>query len=272
MTRKGKRVLGRSLLILGLLLIGIFDLSLISRAVSVQELPFSEALRFAYGKTPSFVRILTWAGPVLFLSGLVLVVVNREEPWLSRRNRKRKRALKAVANMTDPDLLRSIRKNAVLAEVRDAAAARHQALLLALLDSGDAAVIQRELNRIIPYGMDGNSQEFLAEAAKKRPSLVLEFWPQLQEWAHEDSIGHNDTPAGVHADHTQYYDYYRYRDGRTVPNRNGRKTHTDQRAAYGDCHDDSHTDAQFHTDAPHADRIQRFRPVMPEETEAGKDS
>ena len=59
---------------------------------------------------------------------------------------------------------------------------------------------------------------------------------------------------------TDYYDYFRYPDGRTVANRNGRKRHTDARGSYSDCHEDRHQDHTSHTDKANPEKIERFRP------------
>ena len=153
-------------------------------------------------------------------------------------------------------------------EIRKAAEERRKAVLQELLDSGSDEDIRREVGDVVSSGMyDPVKTEFLAEAAKKHPAIIKEFWPRLQSWAHSDSKSHTDKPGGFHTDRTEYYDYIRYPDGRTVANKKGRQRHTDSRGSYSDCHDDRHQDSSTHIDNPHDAKIARFKPYIPDETD-----
>ena len=197
------------------------------------------------------------------IAGLVLVLVNRKrvEPWQTSRKSRVGSVRKKIQSMTDTGQLAQIQRQAPLMEVREAAAARRKELIMALLEQDDLEVIRKEVSDVVQSGMyDKDRTEFLAAAAKKYPQIVREFWPRLQSWAHTDSKSHSDKPGGFHTDRTDYYDYFRYPDGRTVANRNGRKRHTDARGSYSDCHEDRHQDHTSHTDKANREKIERFRP------------
>jgi|GEM_PF-6392172 len=89
---------------------------------------------------------------------------------------------------------------------------------------------------------------FLQEAAVLYPDILRTVWPKMLKAIHDDSNSHADKPSGFHTDSTRYYDYYKYPDGKVVPNRNGRRQHTDTRSSYSDCHGDAHEDNNTHTD------------------------
>lgn len=197
------------------------------------------------------------------IAGLVLILVNRKrvEPWQTSKKSRAGSVRKKIQSMTDTGLLAQIQRQAPLMEVREAAAARRKELIMALLEQDDLDAIRREVSYVVQSGMyDKDRTEFLAAAAKKYPEIVREFWPRLQSWAHTDSKSHSDKPGGFHTDRTDYYDYFRYPDGRTVANRNGRKRHTDARGSYSDCHEDRHQDHTSHTDKANPEKIERFRP------------
>ena len=218
----------------------------------------------------SYVPVLA-VGVVMLLAGIVLILANRQrvEFWRTQKRSRIKSVGKKIAAMTDTAKLDEIARCAPLREVKDAAAARRRGMLQALLDSGsDPAALREAVRRAVEYDLyKKDSQDFLAEAAKKYPEIVREFWPKLESWAHADSRSHEDQKPGFHTDRTDYYDYFRYPDGRTRPNLNGRKRHTDTRGGYSDCHEDHHKDVNTHTDRANADKIARFKPWIREDAD-----
>ena len=206
-------------------------------------------------------RLIVSVGAVI--AGLVLVLANRKrlEPWQTNKKSRVPFVQKKIQSMTDTGKLAQIQRQAPLQEVRNAASARMKELAMALLEQDDLEAIRQEVSNVVSYGMYSKDRtDFLAAAAKKHPEIVREFWPRLQSWAHTDSKSHSDKPGGFHTDRTDYYDYFRYPDGRTVANKNGRRRHTDARGSYSDCHDDRHQDHTSHTDKANADKLERFKP------------
>ena len=197
------------------------------------------------------------------IAGLVLILVNRKriEPWQTSKKSRVGSVRKKIQSMTDIGKLAQIQRQAPLMEVREAAAARRKELIMALLEQDDLEAVRQEVSNVVQFGMyDKDRTEFLAAAAKKYPQIVREFWPRLQSWAHTDSKSHSDKPGGFHTDRTDYYDYFRYPNGRTVANKNGRRRHTDTRGSYSDCHEDRHQDSTTHTDKANSEKLERFRP------------
>ncbi|MBP5461331.1 MAG: hypothetical protein J6Y20_04325 [Lachnospiraceae bacterium] len=198
----------------------------------------------------------------LVIIGLVLLFVfrKREEPWKTSRKSRVKRLRKMIGKITDIGLLRQIISQAPLEGVRSAASERRKVLWAVMLDQGDLEAIRQQVSSVVQFGMyDNDCTDFLAEAGKRYPQIVREFWPNLQKWAHSDQKSHDDHKAGFHTDRTEYYDYFRYPNGRTVANTNGRKKHTDTRGSYSDCHDDHHKDVTNHTDFSNDHKISRFK-------------
>ena len=221
-------------------------------------------LRVLYGRLPGTQKLRLIAGIALLIVGIVMFVRNwqKTEYWRTTRKSRVKRVKKKIETLHDPKELLSIMQYAPLREVKNAAEERRSAILREYLESGnDMQAIRDEISDIISYKMDNKKcTDFLAEAAKKYPDIIQEYWPKLENWAHQDSKSHTDQKPGIHVDRTDYYDYFRYPDGRTVANRNGRQRHTDQRSSYSDCHDDSHQDNTVHTDKANTDKIARFKP------------
>ena len=215
---------------------------------------------------PSSLKIRLLVGLFLLIAGIVIILKNREKKlyWQTNRKSRIRRVSRKINKLTDTNALAAIMNQAPLTEVRHAASDRRNALLRELLDSGkDLAAIRAEVNSVIQSGMyDKGRTDFLADAAKKYPDIVKEYWPKLEAWAHADSKSHNDIKPGFHTDRTDYYDYFRYPNGRTVANTNGRRRHTDSRGSYSDCHDDHHQDATVHTDKANKDKIARFKPFI----------
>ena len=213
-------------------------------------------------------------GLLLILVGIVILIKYRERKpfWQSKAPFMKGSVRKKVMKLASVDeLTRIINSQQASQEIKKAAEERRTAVLRELLDSGSDEDIRREVNKVISSGMyDPAKTEFLADAAKKRPEIIKEFWPRLQSWAHSDSKSHTDKPGGFHTDRTEYYDYFRYPDGRTVANKKGRQRHTDSRGSYSDCHDDRHQDSSTHIDNPHEAKIARFKPFIPEETDGKK--
>jgi len=209
-------------------------------------------------------KIRLLIGLVLVIAGIVTVVRNRDrlEFWQTNSRLKAGSAAKKVSRLDDPALLLTISNRAQLPEIKNAAQLRRAQLLRQMLETGsDPGAIRKEVDTVTMFGMyDPAGTEFLALAAQKYPEIVKEFWPRLQAWAHADSKSHADKPGGFHTDRTDYYDYIRYSNGRTVANKNGRKRHTDTRGSYSDCHEDRHQDSTTHSDRPNADKIARFKP------------
>ncbi|MBQ9901779.1 MAG: hypothetical protein IJM51_05270 [Clostridia bacterium] len=210
-------------------------------------------------------------GALLVLAGIVIVVINREKKpfWQSKMPFMKGAAKKKVMKLTDvSELTRILNAPQASEDIKKAAGERRKTVLKEMLDSGSDEDIRREVGNVVSSGLyDPDRTEFLAEAAQKRPAIIKEFWPRLQSWAHSDSKSHTDKPGGFHTDRTEYYDYFRYPDGRTVANKNGRKRHTDTRGSYSDCHDDRHQDSSTHIDNPHEAKIARFKPFIPEEAD-----
>ena len=265
MGREDNRVIGWIMIILGAIF---FPVSAVQMLKGRARLPGMLRINWVYytfyGTLTGWGRVRLILGILLLIGGPLLILLNLEDPWDSHNSFRQKRAVKKIGRIMDTDLLAYIKCSGTSDEIRKTAAARRQALMLALLETNDLPAIRRELNSIIPSRLDTDAQDFLAKAAKKQPALVLEFWPQLQKWAHADSTSHSDQQPGAHTDRTQYYDYTVYRDGHMSPNYNGRRSHTDQRSYYGDCHDDRHADSSTHSDKANEENLTRFRPAVPE--------
>ncbi len=228
------------------------------------RIPFVLKLRRAVYMLPWTYRLRLLGAAALLILGLVIIFKNRtaKEFWQTTVKSRVRRIKKRIAAMTDKDALVRIMRSAPLSEVRTAAEERRNALAMELLSPGGSLeAVREEVRNVIQTGMyDKSRTEFLAQAAKKYPEILKEYWPQLEAWAHQDSKQHSDQKPGFHTDRTDYYDYFRYPDGRTVANKSGRKRHTDSRGSYSDCHDDFHQDATTHTDNAHAEKIVRFKP------------
>ncbi|NLD87079.1 MAG: hypothetical protein GX633_02320, partial [Clostridiales bacterium] len=218
-------------------------------------------------ETVSKIRIIL--GLLLLITGIFLIIIGRKKRkyWETTSKYRINHAVKKIKTETDLKKLDEICRSARQKEIREYAEDRKFEILYQYLESGDNidAVISA-VKSIIQNGMyDNKKTDFLAAAAKKRPEIIQDFWPDLQKWAHQDSKSHTDNNPGMHTDRTEYYDYFRYPDGRTVPNRSGRKRHTDTRISYSDCHDDKHGDSTVHTDSPHNEKLVRFKPYIPKE-------
>ncbi len=221
-------------------------------------------LRAVFRHMPSSQKLWLAAGIVLLIVGIVLIVGNRQatEYWQTRSRARIRGVTRKIEKISDPKELFTISSRAPLNEVRNAASERRNAVLREMVETGgDPAAIREAADIIIKTGMyDRKQTDLLAEIAKKYPDIIREYWPQLESWAHTDSKSHNDEKSGYHTDRTEYYDYFRYPDGRTVANKNGRKRHTDARGSYSDCHEDRHQDSTLHNDKVNADAIARFKP------------
>ena len=118
-----------------------------------------------------------------------------------------------------------------------------------LLASGDEAAVRNAVNLLLNGERESRKQEFVLQAASAFPDMIRSLWPKVREWGHVSSNQHTDnTTHAPHVDTTRYYDFYRYPDGRTVPNRSGRQTHTDGPLPSSDCAEYGHTDINRHTD------------------------
>ena len=118
-----------------------------------------------------------------------------------------------------------------------------------LLQAGDEAVIRQSVEQVLRGPQDAGSKEFVLDVATAFPGIIQQLWPKVREWGHVSTSDHTDyTRNAPHVDSTRYYDFYRYPDGRTVPKRDGRKTHTDGPMPSSDCAEYGHTDRSTHTD------------------------
>ena len=212
------------------------------------------------------IRLLSGLGMVCV--GLLLLLLGgaTEEYWNTDKKDRLERIREKLRTVTDMDKLTQIAAQAPLGEVRQAAYGRRLELLLAPpTGEPDPEKIRAELGTVLRSHMyEENGKAFLASVAEKYPDLVWELWPKLEQWAHNDVHSHNDKPSGFHTDNTQYYDYIRYSNGVTVPNKSGRKRHTDARGSYSDCHDDRHQDSKTHTDSVDGGKLARFKPAVPQ--------
>lgn len=122
-------------------------------------------------------------------------------------------------------------------------------LAAAILETGDEALIRDVAEKLLRGDPDPIRREFVLNAATAHPELIKTLWPKVREWGHTSTSKHTDyTKQAPHVDSTRYYDFFRYPDGRTVPNRAGRKSHTDGPLPSSDCADYGHTDSNIHTD------------------------
>lgn len=265
MNKEDKRTWGVVLGILGAIFFFASGKQMLQARARLPQAALSHWIRYTFQRSLTvWGRFRLILGIALIVFGIVLILRNLEDVFRSRSKARMGSALRKLEQITDTDRLLDLSRNAWFPEVKKAAAKRRETLMFDLVEAGDTNAVRKELDRVICSYMSPYAQEFLARAAKKQPALVQEFWPRLQASAHSDCTNHTDKATGMHVDRTQYYDFYRYPDGRTVANRGGRKSHTDQRVAYGDCHSDAHTDSKAHTDEAHEEKIARFRPVMPD--------
>ena len=113
---------------------------------------------------------------------------------------------------------------------------------------------------------------FLIKLAAHYPSVIRNNWGRIKSSAHADDANgiHNDTgDKAPHIDSTTYYDYFRYPDGRQVPNKSGRKKHEDYPMSASDCSHYDHADTHSHKDIADPDRLLREFPpaaIPPDET------
>lgn len=115
------------------------------------------------------------------------------------------------------------------------------------------------------YTADKSGQAYyILQLTQNYPEIIRDNWSGIQKGLHEDRSPHEDTQTGFHSDRTEYYDYFRYPDGRTVANKSGRKRHTDTRLSYSDCHDDAHTDSTQHNDESNDELLAVFKPYLNE--------
>ena len=194
--------------------------------------------------------------------GVVLLIVfrKRDEPWKTQKKSRVRRLSKKISVISDFGQLQQIIHQAPLEGVRKAARERRKTLWAEMLDKGDMEGIRQQVSSVVQYNMyDNDCTDFLAEAGKRYPQIVREFWPNLQKWAHSDQKSHDDHKPGFHTDRTEYYDYYRYPNGQMIANTRGRKNHTDIRSGYSDCHDDQHKDISNHNDFSNEHKISRFK-------------
>lgn len=213
-------------------------------------------------------------GILLVLAGIVLLLLSIEkkkakgEYWRISNDRRVPGVVKRIQKETNLGTIARILGllGCNKAEVRKAAEKRRIELLNESLETGEITdEVKQAISSIISQGFDSpENQEFLVGAAKKRPEIIQSLWPDMQKKVHEDRSSHTDVKPGTHCDRTTYYDFYRYPDGRTVPNKSGRRSHTDTRVTSGDCHDDRHQDSNAHTDNPHNEKLARFKPYISE--------
>jgi len=99
--------------------------------------------------------------------------------------------------------------------------------------------------------------KMMLDVAACSPTIIKRLWPGITQWAvwstHTDIHAHKDAGnKGPHSDSYEYYDFFRYPDGRTEPNRQGRRKHTDYypNTISNDCHVNPHSDNPrgVHTD------------------------
>lgn len=211
-----------------------------------------------------------------------------------------KKMRRRIASETDMDALCKIASNNPVPELRQLAEERKLILYRELFQGKHGLDAQRKAvhNLVFDYGVDSEKAAylemaeedcpelvysmvkeafgaavrssygfnerlpFLLKISKKYPEILRQYWPKMSGWAHEDNSHHEDKPGGFHTDNTQYYDWIRYPNGRTVPKRDGRKRHTDTRGSYSDCHEDHHQDAAKHTDNAHEERLVPFKPYI----------
>ena len=119
----------------------------------------------------------------------------------------------------------------------------------AILATGDEALVRQAVQALLAGPQDPVNKQFVLDAAAAYPGIVKELWPRVRKWGRVNRSEHTDyTRKAPHVDSTRYYDFYRYPDGRVVPNRGGRKTHTDGPMPSSDCANYGHTDTNSHTD------------------------
>ena len=119
----------------------------------------------------------------------------------------------------------------------------------AILETGDEALVRQTVQELLAGSQDSVRKEFVLDAAAAYPGIVKELWPKVRQWGRVHTSDHADyTTQGPHVDSTHYYDFYRYPDGRLVPKRDGRKSHTDCPMPSSDCTEYGHTDKNSHTD------------------------
>ena len=142
------------------------------------------------------------------------------------------------------------------AKTRRAAAAR-------ILDSGNTMLVEKAVMKVLGAQQDSVGKDFLADAAQKYPDVIRRVWPRMRDWSRNSTTTHTDvTRNAPHVDSTQYYDFFRYPDGRTVANRNGRKKHTDGPLPSSDCADYGHTDSTSHQDTEDTAFLAKFPPAV----------
>ncbi|MBQ1316634.1 MAG: hypothetical protein IIY46_04025 [Lachnospiraceae bacterium] len=231
----------------------------------LRKASFIVRLRFAFLHIGGRYSIRLILCLIVLIVGIVVVIKNRDRRpgWYSRSKLRAAFAQKKIRSMTDTGELLNIINKAPLPDVKNCARIRRKELLDGYLSAGDREAIRKEVDSVTQTGMyDTGRTEFLVKAAAQYPEIVEEFWPKLKAWAHADSKSHSDKPGGFHTDRTDYYDYIRYPNGRTVANTNGRRRHTDSRGSYSDCHEDRHQDSTVHTDNANESKIARFKPYI----------
>ena len=109
--------------------------------------------------------------------------------------------------------------------------------------------MRQAVQALLAGPQDPVNKQFVLDAAAAYPGIVKELWPKVRQWGRVHTSDHADyTTQGPHVDSTHYYDFYRYPDGRLVPKRDGRKSHTDCPMPSSDCTEYGHTDKNSHTD------------------------
>ena len=160
--------------------------------------------------------------------------------------------LEARGQLVEADRLRLERCDSFTEDEKRAAGLR-------LLENADDPTIRQVAGQVMKGRVTPAAQGFLINVAQSHPEIIRDLWPAMREWVHTDVKDHTDyTREAPHVDSTRYYDFFRYPDGRTVANRNGRKTHTDGPLPSSDCAEYGHTDTNRHTDTIDESFLGRF--------------
>ncbi len=117
-----------------------------------------------------------------------------------------------------------------------------------ILDYKDTDLIRKVAQKLLQGKPAPDSKFFILAAANTYPDIIRNMWSSIRTWTHEDVSKHIDKTDAPHVDRTEYYDFFRYPDGRTVPNKSGRRKHTDTHLPSSDCTTYSHSDTR-HTDS-----------------------
>lgn len=202
-----------------------------SRYSDYPELPFFPGLWAALCESSPLSFICLGAGLVLIALSVFFLRPKREDYWRTNKKDRLERVGKKLAKEKDLSRVDWIADTAPLPEVRQQAKAQAKRILTETFASGDRNAMQEAFLYCIRPGRLKDYQDILLDAARKYPALIRENRQALEETAHKDNIcRHADTPR-----------------------------------RYGDCHNDRHHDEiNVHDDETEEDKLQCFRPFLPE--------